>query len=150
MYFDVVYGVLQKRVVKFNDKCIAVDLSSDAVALRGGLELEIRQRIVTVRRGLKSEVYSVRGGRKKVVYVHHPGVGAECYDAKNVEEEFLSSLAHIKYTKCRLGGYLTIIMSGQFLVDYIVIDDNLVAIVLPGRREIYVERAGDTVALYVV
>lgn len=140
---------LQEYLVKFNEKCFEVELTSDVIRIRGGVELEIRERIITVRGALSSEVYNVRNGKKKAIYIRHIGVTARCENSQKLVEEVSSPFAYIKYTKSRLGGYLTIITPSRFFTDYVVIDESTIAIVLPGRREVYAEKIDDTLILYI-
>ncbi|MEM2644616.1 MAG: hypothetical protein QXP03_00885 [Desulfurococcaceae archaeon] len=137
-------------LVGFNEECFEVEFTSDAIRVRSGLELEVRERMVMVQGVLSSEVHGIRNGRKKAVYVRHVGITMRCNSFREIVQEISSPLAQIKYTRSRLGGYLTIITSGRFLTDYIVVDESAMAIVLPGRREVYAEMAGNVLTLYIV
>lgn len=141
---------MQKYLVRFDEKCFEVELVSDTIRIRSGLELEVRERIIMIRGALDSKVYSIRNGRKKAVYIRHVGITARCEDSQKMVEEISGPFAYVRYTKSRLGGYLTIITPGRFFTDYIVIDESTVAIVLPGHREVYVEKIDNTLTLYIV
>lgn len=140
---------MQEYLVRFNEKCFKVKLASDTIQIRSGLELEIRERIIVVHGALDSEVYNIRDGRKKAIYIRHAGITAVCDDSRKTVEEVSSPFSYIKYTKSRLGGYLTIITPGRFFTDYVVIDESTVVVVLPGHREVYAERIGNTLTLYI-
>jgi hypothetical protein len=141
---------LQKHYLKFNDKCLEILIESGSITVHGNFDLEIRQRIIVTSGDVKTEIHSIRGGKKKVIYLHYDKfMGSECAPGHRVLDELPTHLAHIKYIESRLGGYLTIITSGYFLVDYIVVSSETVAIVTSGKREIYIDR-NNNVAIYIV
>jgi len=141
---------LQKYPIKLDDSCIEVYFTSDAIYISGKLKLEIRQRMVIVTGDLSgSEVYSIREGRKKVVYLHHSGVGLKCPKAQ-ILSDVSSPLAHVKSTKTRLGSFVTILTPGQFFIDYLIVSDDALVVVIPGRREVIVERGRDATVLYII
>lgn len=126
-------------------------LKTDSFAIHGNVDLEVRQRIITITGDARTEIHTIKGGRKKVVYLHYDKtLGFNCITGYKVLEELSTPLVHVKHTESLLGGYLTIIPSGQFLIDYIVVSDKTMAIVVPGKKEVYVDKNDNITTIYIV
>lgn len=137
--------------MRFSDKCIEVEIYSDAIVLDSKTHLEIRQRIIHVKNIIDHETHVVREGRKRVVYIRHRGLDTACRENERVLDEIETPIVSMRHIDSKLGSYLTMITSSHFLVDYVVIDRDLISMVIPGRREIYIERNRvDELTIYIV
>jgi len=112
---------------------------------------EFRQRVIILRNADNVEVYSIRGGRKKVIYAKYYDRLLSCSEpGELVRDEVSTPLFTARVTKCALDTYLTIVFSGAYLVDYAVISRDLVGLLIPGKREVYVEVSGSVTTIYIV
>jgi hypothetical protein len=141
---------LEEHYVRLGDKCIRVVVGGDYLRIEGGLLMEIRQRIVSASNVQGYRVYSIRGGKKKVVYIYYEEVGVDCSEKVKTLEELNTHLCSIRVTNTRVGSFATIITSGMFLLDYIVLGPTEAAIILSGKREVYVDFNRGELALYIV
>ncbi|MEM0002158.1 MAG: hypothetical protein QXS24_00915 [Desulfurococcaceae archaeon] len=143
--------MMHRHYIKFGDKCLEILLEADSFTIRGNVVLEVRQRIITITGNIKTETCSIREGRRKVIYLHYDKtIGSDCTTGYKLLEELSTPLVHIRYTKSTLGEYLTIIPSGLFLVDYIVVSSETTAIIIPGKREVYVDKSNHITTVYIV
>jgi len=144
--------ILKKLLLRFNDECLSVEYSGELIRLIGeNFSFEFRQRVIILRNAGNVGVYSIRGGRKKVIYAKYYGRLLSCSEpGEQVRDEVSTPLFTARVTRCALGTYLTISFSGVFLVDYAVISRDLVGLLMPGKREIYVEVSGGVITMYLV
>lgn len=136
-----------QEYIKFNDKCLEVKLTSDAVIINSGTVLEIRQRIVSVQNAINYSVHSIRSGRKKVIYIRHGGLGSKCKAPYKALDELQSPIAYIKHIKSNLGDFVTIITPGQFLLDYVILSSDIIVVMVSGKREIYFEQSNKNILI---
>ena len=134
----------------FGDRCVEIRLSSSSVQISGdSFKVEFRERAVVVEGSRDVSLHSIRGGKRKVVYIWlHSSNGVPCRN--EVAKEFESMLVHVKCIELATGNYLNIVLAGSFLVDYAVLSEGVLALVIPGKREVYVDRAGSAVTIYLV
>ncbi|MEM4535592.1 MAG: hypothetical protein QW764_06085, partial [Desulfurococcaceae archaeon] len=92
----------------------------------------------------------IRGGKKKVVYIQlENNRGVKC--TENAQDELSSTLAQIKRIVTSVGDFISIVPSGRFLIDYAIVGENIVALLVPGRKNVYIDREGkDSVTVYFV
>lgn len=141
---------LKINIVLAGDECVEVALTGESIYIGGyNFSIEIRERTAIVRGALRSEVHSIRGGRKKVVYVWFNGIrGLKC--SGEVYEELASTIAHFRRISLPIGDFINIILAGRFLFDYAVLGRDVITFVLPGKREVYVDVEKDAITVYVV
>jgi len=143
-------GFLNRQYLKLGLKCVEVVTESDALRLVGNGFIEFRQRIITAASVKNHSVHTIRSGKKKVLYLYFEGFGVECVEGVRVLDDVSTHLAHLKHTLTKIGGFITIITSGQFLVDYAVLSDDVAAVVIPGKREVYIDKHHGEVTIYIV
>lgn len=141
---------MHNPIVKFNDKCIEIVQGGDYISIKAGINIEIRERIITINGVTGYELKNIRNGRKKVLYIYHRGITSSCPPGREIPIEVSLRNAHVKYTETSIGGFLTIITSSLFLVDYIVLSKETIAIIIPGRKEAYLDQVKDTITVYIV
>jgi hypothetical protein len=138
--------------MKLNDECLGIEYSGELIRLTGeNFSFEFRQRVIILKNADNVKVYSIRGGSKKVIYAKYYGKLLSCSDlGELVRDEVSTSLFTARVTKCTLGIYLTVVFSGMFLIDYVIISKDLVGLLVPGKREVYVEVSNDIITIYLV
>jgi len=144
--------ILKKLLLRLNDRCLSAEYSGELIRLMGeNFSFEFRQRVIILRNADNVEVYSIRGGRKKVIYAKYYDRLLSCSEpGELVRDEVSTPLFTARVTKCALDTYLTIVFSGAYLVDYAVISRDLVGLLIPGKREVYVEVSGSVTTIYIV
>lgn len=141
---------MQKAYLGIDDRCVEYYWSGEYFVVKDGFQLEVRQRIIHIVGVDELQEHVIRGGKKKVVYLpYRKKSSINCSNVKNVSE-ITSHIAHAKYIRTSIGDYIVIITSGAFMVDYIVISEDKIAIVVPGKREIYIDRENGSATLYIV
>lgn len=127
-----------------------VDFTSECVRLRGrDYDIEVRERMAVVKGVSRWELHTIRNGRKKVLYVWlSSGKGYECGD--DAQEELASTVAHVRRISLSIGDYVNVMLAGRFLFDYAILGREVLVFVVPGRREVYVDKEKDAIAIYVV
>lgn len=141
---------LKRNVIFAGDECVEVVLAGESIHISGyNFGIEIRERTVIVRGAQRSEVHSIRNGRKKVVYIWFNEIrGFKC--AGEVYEELTSTIAHLKRISLPVGDFINIVLAGRFMFDYAVLGRDVVALILSGKREVYVDREKNVITVYVV
>lgn len=144
--------ILKKLLLRLNDRCLSAEYSGELIRLMGeNFSFEFRQRVIILRNADNVEVYSIRGGHKKVIYAKYYDRLLSCSEpGELVRDEVSTPLFTARVTKCALDTYLTIVFSGAYLVDYAVISRDLVGLLIPGKREVYVEVSGSVTTIYIV
>ncbi|MEM0198736.1 MAG: hypothetical protein QW733_01645 [Desulfurococcaceae archaeon] len=135
----------------YKDECIEVAFTTDSIHLKGlNFNVEIRERVVIVKGSGEASVHGIRGGKKKVVYIQlENNRGVKC--TENAQDELSSTLAQIKRIVTSVGDFISIVPSGRFLIDYAIVGENIVALLVPGRKNVYIDREGkDSVTVYFV
>ena len=136
-------------IASLDETCLEIEQVGNSIIVKNSILLEIKDKVLTASRITGIDVHDIRDGKKKVIYLYYKHVDKVCRESSGVEE-FSTPLIHVKHTKTPLGNYTTIIPSGIFPVDYLVLSSGQVAIVIPGRREVYIERDKlDTVVIYI-
>lgn len=137
-------------MIRMENTCVEVDFTSDSVRLRGvNYDVEIRERVVIVKGASRWDLYTIRGGRRKVVYLWLEGArGYECENG--VYEEVTSTVAHVRRISLSIGDYVNVMLAGKFLFDYAILGKDVLVLMLSGKREVYVDKEKDSVAVYVV
>ncbi len=136
--------------MKLENRCIEISVGGDVIQIESGLTLELRQRIITATGVTGYSIHEIRSGKKKVVYLYYQSNNTACPEQVKTQDEVSTHLASFRSIKTRVGGFLTIITSGQFIVDYVVIGEREVAIVIPGKRQVYIEENKNVVTIYIV
>jgi hypothetical protein len=144
--------VLKSIVIKLDGKCAEIQYIDDLVRLIGeDFSFEFTQRSIVLSNVSSVEMYLIRGGRKRAIYAKYSGRYPPCsIRGEVIREEASTPLFTVRVTKCGVDSYLTIIFSGLFLIDYAIISRDTIGLVVPGKRDVYIERTGDSLAIYIV
>lgn len=141
---------MQKTYLGIGDRCVEYSWTSDYFVVKNGFQLEVRQRIISAKGVGDPQDHYFRGGRKRVIYLPYKRrLTIDCADVKSFSE-ISSSTAHARYIRTSIGDYIVIITAGSIMIDYIVISEDKIAIVIPGKKEVYIDREDDIVTLYIV
>lgn len=137
--------------IRFGHGCVQIEAAPGlARLLAGNVEAGFRPRIISWKGITDVQVYNIRGGKNKVVYVVHnkltPLSKRECVKPTDtIEDSFIEAY----HTSINGLDYLTLRMSGIVLVDYVVVTNDLTAIIVSGKREIYYEKTGSELYIYI-
>lgn len=137
--------------IRFARGCVQIEASPGLARLiTGSVEAEFRPRVISWRGVKDVQVYNIRGGKSKVVYVVHDDIvplgKKECLKpVDDIEEPFIEAY----HASINGLDFLTLRMSGIVLVDYVVVSNDLTAILLSGKREIYYEKTGSELYIYI-
>jgi len=135
--------------VKLDGECLNLEHTGELIRVIGAnFSFEFRQRSAVLKNVSNVEAHSIRGGRRKVVYVKYHGVFLPCPEHGEISEEISTEMFAAHVVKCAIDTYVTMVFSGLFLVDYVVISKDLAGLVLSGKREVYTERVGNEVTVY--
>ncbi|MEM4717608.1 MAG: hypothetical protein QXE81_02475 [Desulfurococcaceae archaeon] len=141
---------MNNPTIRFNDKCIEIISGRDYILVKAGINIEIRERVITINGGIGYELKNIKNNRKKVIYIFHRGITSNCSPGHEIPVELSLLNAHVKYTETSIGGFLTIVTSGSFLIDYIIVNKDTITIIMPGRKEAFVEQSNNTITVYIV
>jgi len=135
--------------VRLDGKCLDIEYTGELVRVIGAnFSFEFRQRSAVFKNISDIEVHSIRGKRKKIVYIKYHGVFLPCPEHEEISEEISTDVFVVHVVKCALDTYVTVIFSGLFLIDYVVISRDLVGLMLSGKREVYTERVDNEITMY--
>ncbi|MEM1706091.1 MAG: hypothetical protein QXP68_01805 [Thermosphaera sp.] len=142
-----------KPILVQNKSCLLMEYSSGFLRVKASnYELEVRPRTITIKGCLSVKVTTIDRGRKRGIYVSHTFLqlfdGEQCRSVPATEMN--TGEFAIKATSTPLGNYVTIMMPGAFLADYIVISEDTTYIQIPGGRGAYSEAANEYCTIYVV
>lgn len=132
------------------NKCVDFRFSADAVHIHGdSVEVEIRDRVIITKGARDVAVYTIRSGRRKVVYIwFREPIGTSCVG--ELVEEISNVLASVKRVELSIGSYINIVLAGYFLVDYAILGRDIFVFLVSGNREIYIDKEDSVVTAYVV
>jgi hypothetical protein len=144
--------ILKKISVRVDDGCLDIEYTGEFIRVIGSnFSFEFKQRSATLKNVSSVEVYTIRGGRKKVIYAKYRGVPVSCMGRDEISaEEVSTELFTARIVKSGLGVYMTLIFSGYFYLDYAVMSRDLLGIIVSGKREVYAEKTGSDVTIYLV
>ncbi|MEM3925965.1 MAG: hypothetical protein QXU13_00015 [Desulfurococcaceae archaeon] len=138
--------------VKFGEGCLGISFTTESIVINGiKLNIEVRPRMVIIHGVKDVNISQIYQHRKKVIYIHHEGEPYKnYYCGNNVYTEYSAPVFSLKYTELNVGKYITMILSPTFLIDYLVISDNIVVLIIPGKRKVFVDTSKNTTSLYIV
>jgi len=112
------------------------------------VSIELRPRTIVVENAVD---YREGVDKKRYIYIYFREM-FEPFENKVVEQDY--SREHVNYevrhVKTYFGEYLTMITPPQFFIDYLILSSDELAVVLSGKREVYYEKIGDVLTIYIV
>jgi len=136
-----------QKCIKWGSHGLDVEVENGTLSIRGSFSIEVKPRGVVFERATG---YRVAGdARKKYIYVEHAEL-KPLEDAVDCPDELELGKLVLNRVDLDFEEYLTVVTSGESLIDYMVVTRRLTCIVVSRRREAYFDFTGDTLAVYLV
>lgn len=142
---------LAKFAMRTKKGCVIVEVSPGIAIIESDVfRVEMRPRVIMWKGAEGAKVHEIYDGKRTVVYIKHKVMsGLSDPYCKEAAHEIDDYYIEARSVGLPIGDYVTLRIAGIAFVDFIVISNDTSAIVLSGKRKVFVDKQGDEVDIYI-
>lgn len=142
---------MAKFTMQMGRGCILIEAAPGTALIESDtFRAEARPRVLMWKGAESAEAHEIYGGKRTVIYIRHrEASGLSDFRCHETVSEIDDYYVEARGVSLPIGDYVTIRVAGIPFVDYIIISNKASAIVLSGKRKVFIDKHGDEIDIYI-